>query len=220
LGHGQAPLVHRRREVASPPIVDGVQTTDYWPSFSPDGKYIAFVRERATAADLVVAGPRGGVRALTKDGKSARDGYSWAPSGHSIVFVRGTHLDGKSIVFEQQRGRDIDAVTIDPRGGTRRTLEKPQGRALNPTWSTDSRFVAYYAFPPSGTPLENSLDELGRIEVRDVATRHATVLFRGKVYDVPLTWQPTPKLSGKPAGLRKEACRGGLRVPPVSGRPT
>jgi Tol biopolymer transport system component len=242
----------RLREVASPPVVDGVQTTDYWPSFSPDGKYVAFVRERATAADLVVAGPRGGVRALTRDGKSARDGYGWAPTGHSIVFVRGTHLedadlfvvdvstrrvrrlthdripkftpkwspDGKRIAYEQQRGRNIDAVSIDPNGGSRRSLEKPHGRALNPTWSTDSRFVAYYVFPPSGTPLENSLDELGRIEVRDVATRHATVLFRGKVNDVPLGWQPTPKLSGKPAGLRKEACRGGLRVPPASGRPT
>ena len=83
----------RLREVASPPVVDGVQTTDYWPSFSPDGKYVAFVRERATAADLFVAGPRGAVRALTKDGKSARDGYGWAPTGHSIVFVRGTHLE-------------------------------------------------------------------------------------------------------------------------------
>ena len=117
-------------------------------------------------------------------------------------------------MFEERKGNGIRAVEIDPNGRSRRVLAEPSGRALNPVWSTDSHYIAYYVFPPSGTPLENSLDERGRIELLDVATGRTKVLYRGKVNDVPLAWQPTPKLHGKADGFRAAACRGGIRLPP------
>ena len=79
------------RAFTHPPVVNGIQTTDYWPTFSADGNFVAFVRERgAGVTDLGVVGADGSERMLTTDGEDARNGYGWSPNGQRIVFVRET----------------------------------------------------------------------------------------------------------------------------------
>jgi TolB protein len=59
------------------------------PSWSPDGKLIAFDSQRGSGVDIYVLSARGGpVRRLTR-GDGPNWGPDWSPDGRLIAFARG-----------------------------------------------------------------------------------------------------------------------------------
>src|SRR5207253_1680948 len=73
-----------QRRLTKPPPE---QLGDSWPAFSPEGKQLAFLRERAFRLHQIhlVSIPEGETRPLTPD-QEAISGLAWTPDARHIVF--------------------------------------------------------------------------------------------------------------------------------------
>lgn len=99
--------------------------------FSPDGKQIAFVRERATDVSDVYVVPAGGSRArrLTHDNLSIA-GITWS-------------ADGRQIIFASNRGGLFALWRVSADGGTPVRLPVSNGNADMPVMSRDGNRLIY-----------------------------------------------------------------------------
>ena len=68
---------------------------DAWPAWSPDGRHVAFARERGVDADILVIGVDGGKECLVAAGAGRKTSPKWTPDGRSLVFDlrRDGHVD-------------------------------------------------------------------------------------------------------------------------------
>ncbi|MCZ6779030.1 MAG: S9 family peptidase [Acidobacteria bacterium] len=133
----------------STPLTHG-EFTDTLPSWSPDGRLIAFVSKRGAEPDrhnnwdIYLIEPREGARAhqLTKfEGADAAPGWSsppaWSPDGKQIVYMQ----DG-SIKMNQYMTHDL--VTIPVGGGEPRLLAPSLDRSVKePRWSADGQKILF-----------------------------------------------------------------------------
>ena len=107
-----------------------VPAEDVDPSFSPDGKWIAFVGRRPGGRGLwLMPAGGGGMRRLTTGESSYADPEpAWSPDSSKLVFVRGGAL-----------------LTLDVASGSTTELRVdglPKGPVRSPAWSPDGRQVA------------------------------------------------------------------------------
>ncbi len=116
------------------------------PTWSPEGREIAFVRGQsvptavvaATAlmfGDLFVMRADGSeTRRLTRGGPDAAP--AWSPDGREIAFVRGSDLN--------RPNGDMDLYVVDPVGGGLRRLTRTAGAfETAPAWSPDGSRIAF-----------------------------------------------------------------------------
>lgn len=108
------------------------------PSWSPDGKWIAFFSDKTGEYELYLmpAEGRGETRQLTSDGKHWRYNPVWSP-------------DSKHIVFTDKAG-NIYLHTIDP-AGTKLVDTDPSAGQSDVNWSQDSQWITWArtADPPA-----------------------------------------------------------------------
>jgi tricorn protease len=101
------------------------------PSWSPDGKWIAFFSDETGEYELFVmpADGKGERRKVTGDGTCFRTGITWSP-------------DSKKAVVGDKTG---SAYLVDLESGTSKFIDKdPWSISLAPfSWSPDSRWIAY-----------------------------------------------------------------------------
>lgn len=124
----------------NPDGVNLVQLTsgnDRDPVWSPDGKYIAFVRWDGGNADLFVLGKlakgtwQDGLE-ITRLTQHESDDLSpnWSPDARSIAFV--SFRDGSAEIY---------SMRVD--GSKQRRLTKNEADDLTPDWSSDGRRIAF-----------------------------------------------------------------------------
>ncbi|MEA2453456.1 MAG: TolB protein [Actinomycetota bacterium] len=145
------------------------------PSFSPDGKRIAFSRSPGESAQagtagvgLLVANADGGEPTVLLSTTAARP--DWSPDGRTIIFDEASAL-----------------WTISPSGGDPHKLPTVSGRAFDvgsfPSWAPDSRRFAFMC-SSSGT---NGND----ICLGDVDREGYEVLVATSEIEASPAWQPT-----------------------------
>jgi TolB protein len=124
------------------------------PAFSPDGKTIAFVSDRATAFPTLqlMAADGTGRRSLSLLGvqQESVDALSWSPDGSELAIT----------LFNGPGPAQIALVPINPRQSST-LLTSQAGGALDPAWSPDGSWIAFaghdgyatdiYAVRPDGT---------------------------------------------------------------------
>jgi TolB protein len=107
------------------------------PSWSPDGRLIAFASKRAGSFDLFVMNADGtGARPITSTKED--DGHpTWSPDGTRIAFSRGA---AGALYVTSADGSGVKRVTSDTASES------------HPAWSPDGRFIAYVRRAP-GTEM-------------------------------------------------------------------
>ncbi len=138
---------------APQPVVRG-DRLHAWPSWSADGKHLAFV----------IAGAEGSaIHLVDSDGRNARwlvagDDPAWSPDGERLAFT------------QRSAPEDYGAIAVIPAsGGTPAVITAPGAR---PTWSPDGRHLAFMT-PVPGV-LGRGARTAVRVEIADVsgARRH------------------------------------------------
>lgn len=110
-------------------------TSDYYvngsPSYSPDGKFITYVSNRAGNPQIYIMEiETGATRKLTN--MNWADSPQWSPSGEWIVFA------GRYNPIHP-----IDIFLVDITGTRVVRLTSDEGSNEDPTWSRDGRFIAF-----------------------------------------------------------------------------
>lgn len=107
--------------------------SDWTPSFSPDGKEIAFIRSSGPGIvdDVYVVAAAGGeARRLTFDNRMIDSAPAWSPDGEDIIFVSGRA--GVSTLWR-----------VSASGGTPRRVEGVGNDATSPAVSRAGHRLAY-----------------------------------------------------------------------------
>ena len=107
--------------------------SDWTPSFSPDGKEIAFIRSSGPGIvdDVYVVAATGGeARRLTFDNRMIDSAPAWAPDGRDIIFVSGRA--GVSTLWR-----------VSGSGGTPRRVEGVGNSVTGPAISLSGHRLAY-----------------------------------------------------------------------------
>ncbi|MBZ0285869.1 MAG: TIR domain-containing protein [Anaerolineae bacterium] len=108
--------------------------SDYEPSWSPDGRQIAFYSDRNVNYEIYVMDADGGnVLRLTD---SPADNYNYAPSWSP---------DGCQIAFTSYRDGNNDIYVMDADGGNVRRLTDDPAEDHDPSWSPDGRQIAFHS---------------------------------------------------------------------------
>ncbi len=108
---------------------------DSYPTWSPDGKRIAFTSTRSGQAEIHVVDAGGkNVRQMTKHQGLYPYCADWSPNGRRIVY---------NLRYPER----IVAVLLDPDTGNHRPLIE---NVWDPDWSPDGKKIAYTKFTPDG----------------------------------------------------------------------
>jgi Tol biopolymer transport system component len=126
---------------------------DRGPTWSPDGKYIAFSSRKAAASYgyIYVIGVDGtGLTALTS-GEVRDTAPNWSPDGKQIAFMRQTCCGSGPA--------SADIYVMDADGAHITRLTQGERSNGNPAWSPDGRYIAWM------TLEGDSQNPIGRIAI-------------------------------------------------------
>jgi TolB protein len=133
-------------------VTSGKLSHEEWPSWSPDGQWIALSSTREGNQELYVLRPDGSqLRRLTSD--PAIDAHpAWSP-------------DGKQIVFATSRWGDLELALLQSDGSGLMRLTESSGLDDYPVWTPDGKRIAFtsnrdgnleiYTCDPSGNNPRN-----------------------------------------------------------------
>jgi len=103
------------------------------PSWSPDGKLIAYVQYTSAGSNS----SRGDIFVIDQNGKNDRRVTSNQGSSRHVIWSP----DGKTILFEGYRAGGVQACTINADGTNERRLTT--GTNYDPIWSPDGKRIAF-----------------------------------------------------------------------------
>ena len=117
---------------------------DWDPSWSPDGKSIAFASDRDGRFNYeiyVMDADGGNLQRLTENPDGDDDRHpSWSPDGKRIVF--SARRDGH---FENKFGITYEIYVMDADGGNQQRLTENRKNDWYPSWSPDGKRIAFAA---------------------------------------------------------------------------
>jgi len=131
--------------------------TDWCPTWSPDGEWIAFTSQRTGRSSLHMVSPEGGEVRFGGGAPYACEDPAWSPDGEWIAF-RGA-LDA---------AYDICVVSI--RGGMPRPVSSHPAREHEPTWSPDGTEIAFASDRDGGLAVY-AMDAVDGSNVRRVTPK-------------------------------------------------
>lgn len=100
------------------------------PTWSPDGKKIAFVSERDGGREIYVMNTDGSLQTRLTTALGNADSPAWSPDGSQIAFV--SRRDGRDQIY-----------LMKPDGSNQYKLINSDTFDRNPTWSPDSSSIAF-----------------------------------------------------------------------------
>jgi Tol biopolymer transport system component len=154
---------HIDREIPLPDLGE-VQS----PTWSPDGRYVAFSAITGGLTDLYIYDLQAGsLRRMTTDAYADLQ-PAWSPDGRSIAFV----TDRFSTAVEMTEGRAYRLALMDPGTGEIKELHSfEEGKNIDPQWAADSRSLYYLSDRNGITNVYRlELDSGRQFQVTDLLT--------------------------------------------------
>ena len=150
---------------------------NYSPSWSPDGRHLAFVSYRDGNWDIYVIGSDGSnLRNLTHD--SAWDfSPSWSP-------------DGRYIAFSSWRDGVPEIYVMGSDGSNLRNLTNHRDADLEPSWSPDGRRLAFVSDRDGSSDISSNRDVDAEIYVMDSDGSNIRRLTHNSAWDGGPSWSP------------------------------
>lgn len=136
---------------------------DDYPTWSPDGKKIAFISDRTKDVEIYTINVDGsGVKQLTDE-----RGEDWMPDWSP---------DNKHIAFSSVRSGDWEIYVMDADGENVKQLTNEPGEDFEPVWSPDGKMIAYAS--------ENGKQK----EIRIIDLKGNDVEMDYPVWGIPSDW--------------------------------
>src|SRR5580704_16460984 len=156
-------------------LVDGGMAFDSQPTFSPDGKWIAFISDREGSENVWIMHPDGsGVKQVSKDPNNEFASPSWSPDGNYIfVSKAGFGINTFEVwMYHVNGGSGVQITKAKPPPTTPR---RERGNAVGVVASPDGKYL-YYAKRQGGFEY-NAQFPLWQIARRDRKTGDEDVLL-------------------------------------------
>ena len=120
---------------------------DFHPSWSPDGQKIAFTSYRSGGNIQIFVMDSDGQNPIRLTDEVWDQDPVWSPDGQQIAFTgyRDAGFGGAAW--------DIDIYVMDPDGKNRKRLTRIPGNNSNPSWSPDSKRIAFVNSRPEATEI-------------------------------------------------------------------
>lgn len=140
-------------------------------TFSPDGRWIAYVSDASGEDELYLIDPGGGAQPqrLTTDGYCYKYSPTWSPDSKKLVWSDKT----ATVRYIDVATRKITTITRSDRGDIRYQA-----------WSPDSRFIAY---------SRNNQHQISEIHVYSLEENRSRIVTTGEYDDHTPVFDPTGK---------------------------
>ena len=147
------------------------------PTWSPDGRYVAFSAITGGLTDLFIYDLQAGsLRQMTKDAQADLQ-PAWSPDGRSIAFV----TDRFSTAVEMTEGRAYRLALLDPQTGEISEVASfDTGKNIDPQWSADSKSLYFVSD-------RNGISNVYRLELASGRQFQVTDLLTGVSGITPLS---------------------------------
>lgn len=129
-----------------PPPISG----DFHPTWSPDGRHVAFFRSDGDEAARGLYRVNVATRALTRltNERQSVTGLDWSPDGARLVYAKTLAIPNRPPPAEQQ-----DVLTIGSNGANVQNITGSETDEFAPVWSPDGRRVAFVASASGRTAI-------------------------------------------------------------------